>query len=336
MPALWASSEKSMYVRTVWVDGMRHAILQPEDPHNKKRPRSFTAGADRKSRTRQSTSRLTFRPGSSSEIDFILKPQRSFATARTPTESELELHPIERLELSDIEDSEPEELVLNAHAQPLLQCDTSRTKYTSFVDMRALRSNRTTRTEPKPTNELSDRVLQWLDLAGKIDLITDNGAPDNDATRFVRPRHSWPEIQKRNDELAKPKPPVDSKTPKSDRNRPEYTPKPSDRRGDTARCEAIDRQELQPARTLESYARATRNAPAKTGKPRNHKAAVQETRLKVANEIHAVEKQYAALISKKIIPEFDAPSKRQVHIFMPAVPKKPPSNISSKPASVMS
>lgn len=32
MPAIWSSSERPISVRTVWVDGIRHAILTPDDP----------------------------------------------------------------------------------------------------------------------------------------------------------------------------------------------------------------------------------------------------------------------------------------------------------------
>ncbi|XP_046603433.1 uncharacterized protein LOC124296971 [Neodiprion virginianus] len=32
MPAIWSSSERPISVRTVWVDGVRHAILSPDDP----------------------------------------------------------------------------------------------------------------------------------------------------------------------------------------------------------------------------------------------------------------------------------------------------------------
>lgn len=32
MPAIWASSERPLFVRTVWIDGIRHAILSPDDP----------------------------------------------------------------------------------------------------------------------------------------------------------------------------------------------------------------------------------------------------------------------------------------------------------------
>lgn len=32
MPAIWASSERPLFVRTVWMDGVRHAVLSPDDP----------------------------------------------------------------------------------------------------------------------------------------------------------------------------------------------------------------------------------------------------------------------------------------------------------------
>lgn len=46
MPAIWSSSERPISVRTVWVDGVRHAILTPDDPllniKNHRRPQTAT------------------------------------------------------------------------------------------------------------------------------------------------------------------------------------------------------------------------------------------------------------------------------------------------------
>lgn len=39
MTAIWSSSERPMSVRTVWVDGVRHAILSPDDPAGISYPR---------------------------------------------------------------------------------------------------------------------------------------------------------------------------------------------------------------------------------------------------------------------------------------------------------
>lgn len=36
MPAIWSSSERPMRVPTVWVNGIRHAILSQDDPHRLK------------------------------------------------------------------------------------------------------------------------------------------------------------------------------------------------------------------------------------------------------------------------------------------------------------
>lgn len=45
MPAIWSSSESPISVREVWVDGIRHAILSPDDPFhdikNRQRPQTF-------------------------------------------------------------------------------------------------------------------------------------------------------------------------------------------------------------------------------------------------------------------------------------------------------
>lgn len=40
MPARWQSSERPLFVRTVWVDGAHHAILSPDDPALRCRPGS--------------------------------------------------------------------------------------------------------------------------------------------------------------------------------------------------------------------------------------------------------------------------------------------------------
>ena len=52
MPTLWSSSESPISVRTVWVDGIRHAILSKEDPLFRpktscQRPRSSTVIKDK-------------------------------------------------------------------------------------------------------------------------------------------------------------------------------------------------------------------------------------------------------------------------------------------------
>lgn len=51
MPAIWSSSERPISVRTVWVDGVRHAILTSDDPAlvvSRTRRRAQTSPGDRK------------------------------------------------------------------------------------------------------------------------------------------------------------------------------------------------------------------------------------------------------------------------------------------------
>ena len=53
MPAIWSSSERPISVRTVWVDGIRHAILSRDDPYinskpNHSRPQTTSSIWDKK------------------------------------------------------------------------------------------------------------------------------------------------------------------------------------------------------------------------------------------------------------------------------------------------
>lgn len=52
MPAIWSSSERPISVRTVWVNGIRHAILTPDDPlldiKDRQRPRTSSPNVNSK------------------------------------------------------------------------------------------------------------------------------------------------------------------------------------------------------------------------------------------------------------------------------------------------
>ena len=208
--------------------------------------------------------------------------------------------------------------------------------------MRNLRANKTSRTDAKENTELSDRVLQWLDLAGKIDLL----APEN-VERMSQPRHSWPELQRRSHNLAKSKTAIDIN---------KEAGRTSPKGGDSPKAQpngTIDRHDFYvptSANTIENYARQSRNAKStprhetnakikdnhnKT-KSRDIRTNVSETRLKVIHEKNAVEKQYAEMLNKKLIPDVSKNPKRQVHIFMPEMPKKLESIPTSRTESLLS
>lgn len=344
MPALWQSSQRPMYVRTVWVDGFRHAILSHDDPYllklNAKRRRPHSSA---------STTKLTKNSRLSDHDDldvclrkfnFVIRSDKSKFTKRQQKNSqEFE---IEKLNLTDVDpESDDEQLLVKATPQPLNEFDSCRSDNSVNINMKNLRLNRTSRTEGKENTDLSDRVLQWLDLAGKIDML----APEN-PERMSQPRHSWPEIQRRNHHLIKSKTTIDVRgrdavkmpSPKA------YDEKPKQN--------GIDRQEFYvptSANTIENYARQSRNAKstprvesvskvkdnAKT-KARELKTSVMETRQKMASERNAVEKQYADLVSKKLIPDMSKGNKRQVHIFIPELQKKLNTNVTSRAESLLS
>ncbi|CAK1551282.1 unnamed protein product [Leptosia nina] len=293
MPALWQSSQRPMYIRTVWVDGFRHAILTHDDPcylklSAKRRPHS-SASAQKQSYT---NSRLSHR---SDDLQDCLRKLQLVNEKHPPETSVEELH------LSDVESEEEIRI-------PDVEPDTPMAK---------AKSNRTARTEAKDT-DLSDRVLQWLDLAGKVDLLKE------DSERISQPRHSWPEIQRRN--LIKSKTSADLKA---------REPKTS--------AGPIDRQEIYvtTSNTIENYARQSRNPKTRHEKAKENKRVkdmkpnIVETRQKVVMERTAVEKQYAELVNKKLIPDVGK-TKKQVHIFMPEALPKRTDLITSRTQSLLS
>lgn len=329
-----------MYVRTVWVGNFRHAILSHDDPYfiknaRKRRPHSSATFASNKLTTRQ-RSRLSHTDDLEHclrKFSFVVTNDR---TTLRPT-SQSNTPDIEKLDLSDVEPESEEDFVLKASPQPIYEYDTYRSKYDSLnLNMKALKSNRTARSDVKEDNELSERVLQWLDLAGKVDLL----APNN-IERMSQPRHSWPEIQRRNN-LTKSKTAIDMRAKDSGK-----TPKVSD----SAKVQQgpIDRHDFYvpaSANTIENYARQSRNVrstprpePTKTKDNLNKKTkdirnGIIEARQKLASERDAVEKQYTELLNKKLIP--DLKGKKQVHIFMPEMPKKSGSNGTSRTGSLLS
>lgn len=327
-----------MYIRTVWVGNFRHAILSHDDPYfinnaRKRRPHSSATCASNKLTTRQ-RSRLSHTDDLEHclrKFSFVVTNERS--TLR-PTSSHTP--DIEKLDLSDVEPEFEEEFILKANAQPIYDYDTSRSKFDSLnLNMKTLKSNRTARSDVKEDNELSERVIQWLDLAGKVDLL----APNNNE-RMSQPRHSWPEIQRRNN-LTKSKTAIDMRAKDTGK-----TLKVSD----SAKVQQgpIDRHDFYvpaSANTIENYARQSRNVKStprhettKTKdvlnkKPKDIRNGIIEARQKLASERDAVEKQYTELLNKKLIP--DLKGKKQVHIFMPEMPKKCISNGTSRTESVL-
>ncbi|CAG9786909.1 unnamed protein product [Diatraea saccharalis] len=339
MPALWQASQRPMYVRTVWVDGFRHAILTNDDPHylkltaKKRRPHS-SAGVINKPNSRLSNADSV--EDCLRKFNLVVKKDFSVPKRRRPISSK-EFR-IEKLDLTDVDNESEEGFLLKASPQPLNDYETFRSNFSNF-NMRNFRANRTSRLDVKENTDLSDRVLQWLDLAGKVDLL----APEN-AERMSQPRHSWPEIQRRNHNLAKSKTAIDVRAKETVKP---FSPKICD--GEKSnQIGIIDRHDFYlptSANTIEQYARQSRNikcTPRETTKTKDYaktkgrepKLNVAEARQKIVSERSEVQKQYADLVSKKLIPDLQVGTKKQVHIFMPEVPKK--SNPTSRTESLLS
>ncbi|XP_028166964.1 uncharacterized protein LOC114357525 [Ostrinia furnacalis] len=344
MPALWQSSQRPMYVRTVWVDGFRHAILSQDDPYFVKlsaKRRRPTSSASTSNKIPKRHSRLSNHAddleGCLRKLNLVIRNDRTFIPKTRPKSSKD--FEIEKLNLTDVDNESEDGFLIRATPQQLNDYETSRSNFD--INMRHLRVNRTSRLEVKENTELSERVLQWLDLAGKVDLL----APEN-AERMAQPRHSWPEIQRRNHGLSKSKTTVDVRAKDSGKT---YSPKA----GDSAKPQqsVIDRHDFYvptSTNTIENYARQSRNArgtpqaetsgkkDANKTKSKDIRANVAETRQKVVSERTAVEKQYADLIKQKLIPGLGIGSKKQVHIFMPELPKKFNSTSTSRTESLLS
>ncbi|XP_034832355.1 uncharacterized protein [Maniola hyperantus] len=324
MPARWQSSQHPMYIRTVWVDGFRHAILTQDDPHfiklaaKRRRPNS-SASYSKSTITRSIRSSLSHHEDLG---DCLRNLNLVIRKSRLPSKTGPKPQ-VEKLNLSDVENTD-DEIIVEATPQPLCELNNFRLDIET-ENMRVVKSNRTARNDVKDNTELSDRVLQWLDLAGKVNLLS------TEAERMTQPRHSWPEIQRRN--LTKAKTAAELRV--------------REVKVDTKTSGAIDRQEYYmptSANTIENYARQSRNVKStqrdakfkENKKVKDMRASVMETRQKMVSERNAVEKQYAEMISKKLLPDVGKP-KKQVHIFMPeALNKKFGSNSSSITESLLS
>lgn len=340
MPVLWQSSQRPMYVRTVWVGDYRHAILTHDDPYllklKRRRPHSSASCTINKYKSSRLSQYSDDLPNSLRKLNLIISSGKTRISSRQRPATSCE--EVENLDLEDLDQESENGLIVKANKQPLIETNRSSSESLDS-NMRHLRANKTARGEVQENTELSERVLQWLDLAGKIDLL----APNN-VERMTHQRHSWPELQSRHN-LVKSKTTIDVR-----REGGRTTPKG----GDISKAQQsaiIDRHDFYvpaSANTIENYARQSRNAKItprhetkikdnlnKT-KARDLRTNVIETRQKVIFEKNAVEKQYTEMLNKKLIPDVSKNSKRQVHIFMPDLPKKIESTVTSRPESLLS
>lgn len=188
MPAIWASSERPLFVRTVWVDGMRHAVLSPDDPvinpRLHRRPRTF---AEKNFSKHEQTETRLERLNSCFmnlhvvvEKNFpdnkipprIVRRQSAPPCARMCSEKtggllEIYLNDIDKLE-ENCQTLEKEEVTFRSMNETAFNRSSNVEQSMCFQ-----RDTFSTITECKQAdrssdwNPLSERVLQWLDLSGR-------------------------------------------------------------------------------------------------------------------------------------------------------------------------
>lgn len=179
MPAIWSSSERPLSVRTIWVDGIRHAVLSPDDPliNTKIRRRPHTSkGNDYQSDYQQLKSpgldRLNncflnlhvmvdkdervsskmIRRQSAPICGRLLSDDSERFLKTFPATKDIKRQLLERRSVKEdfmIEIKSIDELWNSSN-------DSSRSNVDKF-ELPEIRSNL-----------LSERVLQWLDLSGKV------------------------------------------------------------------------------------------------------------------------------------------------------------------------
>ncbi|XP_072747455.1 uncharacterized protein [Anoplolepis gracilipes] len=191
MPAIWASSERPLFVRTVWVDGMRHAVLSPDDPVINPRlhrhPRTF-AEKNFSAKHEQAESRLDRLNSCFMNLHVVVEknfpdnkmpsrivrrqsapPCARMCSEKTGGLLEIYVNDIDKLD-EDCQALEKEEVTFHS------MNETAFNQSSNVAQSMCLqRDTFSTMTERKQTdrssdaqwNPLSERVLQWLDLSGR-------------------------------------------------------------------------------------------------------------------------------------------------------------------------
>lgn len=184
MPAIWSSSERPLFVRTVWLDGIRHAILSPDDPvvNPRLRQRPQTSKEKSFSITHQQTETKLDRlnscfmnlhvvveknfPDDKISPRAVHRQPSASSCTRICTDKTGDLLEIYMNDIGKLDEVREEEIILptvfdynsNIDQSVYLQQDTfSNTMECKQAD----------KTCDAHWNPLSERVLQWLDLSGK-------------------------------------------------------------------------------------------------------------------------------------------------------------------------
>lgn len=194
MPAIWSSSERPISVRTIWVDGIRHAILSPDDPliHSESRRRSrVSRNKTYSTEYQQLESRLDRLNSCFTNLQMVVKKNLSETkTTSSQMYRKLSAPPCSRMSTS-ISDTSILESLLNNNKKIKKKygCYKAIKENSNFIiDNHLFKNNidreKTSESEPNFKlnitecrniegtsdifwNPLFERVLQWLDFSGR-------------------------------------------------------------------------------------------------------------------------------------------------------------------------
>lgn len=194
MPAIWSSSERPISVRTIWVDGIRHAILSPDDPliHSESRRRSrISRNKTYSTEYQQLESRLDRLNSCFTNLQMVVKKNLSETkTTSSPMYRKLSAPPCSRISTSISDNSIIESLLNdNKKIKKRYGCYKAVKENSNFIiDNHLFKNNidreKTSESEPNFKlnitecrnieetsdvfwNPLFERVLQWLDFSGR-------------------------------------------------------------------------------------------------------------------------------------------------------------------------
>jgi hypothetical protein len=196
MPARWQSSQRPLFVRTVWVNGLRHAILSADDPLFQCRSPTVSNSAGRPGSCSSVGTFTSSSSGSAHNCDLepcLIKLQLVLTSNTSPTNntpassshrsSSCRSH--QDIEPGCVESQDSEEnnsvgaaSMVGDYRRPRLpyvlrSSSEEEREQESVEDDPCLFSDADCLLPNLQLNPLSERVLQWLDLVGKTSGIAD-------------------------------------------------------------------------------------------------------------------------------------------------------------------
>lgn len=224
MPAIWSSSERPISVRTIWVDGIRHAILSPDDPliHSESRRRSrISRNKTYSTEYQQLESRLDRLNSCFTNLQMVVKKNLSETkTTSSPMYRKLSAPPCSRISTSISDNSIIESLLNdNKKIKKKYGCYKAVKENSNFIiDNHLFKNNidreKTSESEPNFKlnitecrnieetsdvfwNPLFERVLQWLDFSGRTQNFM-NDFEDHPTEKIIdEEKQKWSLIKRR-------------------------------------------------------------------------------------------------------------------------------------------